>query len=527
MKRRSTVVENQLRNKFMSICTTGIVTETFIRALPFNKTEVKENLSEFTNYATNVCRALESETLLTRAIESTENSTQKAFLSDLKSDLSSIANDATRRIVNESNCCDDSNEDVVKNATLDKEEVKKLVDASAKNGVSSISKIIQDNIIDTIKKDKEAYEEEQKMRNEIKEVLKKEEIPDNESSDVSVESYLNYLLSPTDVRHPISLFSKLQDICMENLMYSPESNKEINSYILSKVTLESTFPYFNNKKSLQSELKDLSIAVEGMNEYNELNDNEKECKKKKIAKTAFICSIAIMTMLQTLKTMNLMKPSISDVRNVIDNPTKIDKIDENKFIPIEPEINKVTDTVKKQIAMGALNVLEANEAKESLLKIQSALENINISDSTNKFKLLEKLSTAIESTDEYINKSFSSTASEKPITSAFASRQKEANICALEVAVKRLARDPAVDHIQIDVDSKEKIGNAGTAYVQVYGMNAANIKVTSSSVVLEIVPEFGSTLAEVIRNIANYCDFGTKIVYLYFTDSGYRVPVKG
>lgn len=88
-------------------------------------------------------------------------------------------------------------------------------------------------------------------------------------------------------------------------------------------------------------------------------------------------------------------------------------------------------------------------------------------------------------------------------------------------------RDPAVDHIQIDVDSKEKIGNAGTAYVQVYGMNAANIKVASSSVVLEIVPEFGSTLAEVIRNIANYCDFGTKIVYLYFTDSGYRVPVKG
>ena len=73
MKCNTRLLTEQVRSNLMGKCTTAVITEAFVNALPFNKDEMLfENLN-LANYAANVISTMHPETLLDRALESTKN----------------------------------------------------------------------------------------------------------------------------------------------------------------------------------------------------------------------------------------------------------------------------------------------------------------------------------------------------------------------------------------------------------------------------------------------------------------------
>lgn len=542
MRRNRNLLVEQLNEKFVGQATKSLITEAFINALPFDRNAIAKESAKFAEFSNIVLNSMSPETMLSRAIESTSDGNYQSALKEIETQVKDITSNAADEIANETTLSDETTPEIVNAAKLDADSVRKLSNVSKDAGISAISKIIKENVIAAIKQDKDAYEEEQSIREEIKEVLKKEDNTTDDSGNIAdeqpiesngkaIEAYLDYLLAPTDVRHPISLLSKLQDMAMEGLLYLPDSSEEFDPILSAKIVMESTFDYFNSDSITPiQKLSQMAIASEGEHEYNQMNEDEKRCKMKKIAKTAFICSICILTLLQTLKTMHFIHPKAEDVRKIIDNKTQYKSIDNDQFDKIAPIISHGVDITNKSIALGSLTLAEAVEQQNKLENIQNTLSRIiateNMKDSYNN--LMSKVSNAMESLDQYIvNKDIDTSNTEMPITSELAARAKSNNIATLEYNVNQMSKHPTVFSVRIPINSSEEINESGTAIITLQGMTNNDIVIRENSINLEILPEFGNTLAEVIRNIANYCSFENKGVYIYYTDSGYTVPIKG
>ena len=237
MKRNKNLLVKQLDQKFTAIVTKSLVTEAFINALPFPGEEVEANLESFVEYSNTVLNSLSPETLIARALEAAEtdypnNPEYNDALTDLEDSVSSVVRQIATEAANDAYLSDDTTPEIVETAKLDQKATDKLAQLSKQNGIKGISKVIKKTVIDTIKKEKAEYEEEQKMRDDIRDMLKSEDNSRQESGNFAdtaetaenadapapatdaVESYLNYLLAPTDARHPISFFSKLQEQLM-------------------------------------------------------------------------------------------------------------------------------------------------------------------------------------------------------------------------------------------------------------------------------------------------------------------------
>ena len=113
------------------------------------------------------------------------------------------------------------------------------------------------------------------------------------------------------------------------------------------------------------------------------------------------------------------------------------------------------------------------------------------------------------------------------MTGHFVNRLKEENIANLEHSVKLIAKKPIVQEIRINLRSDLKCSENSKVDVEIKGVDASGCGVATYMVSIHALSDFGETVAEVVRDCANYCDFGPKIVKMYFTDTGYAVPIKG
>lgn len=529
-KRNTALLTDQVRTKLMGKCVTAVVTEAFINGLPFNKTEIVFESTNLANYASNVIDKMNPSILLDRAMESTKNNYKaNLYVQNLKTAIESVVDSATTRIVHESLSSDNSPQEIVAHAKLNSDETEKFVKASKQSGTDAVAKLVKDKMIDMIKDEKSSYEAEQKLRSEVKDVIKQESedlrnsMTDDMPEDNALESYMNLVLSPTDARSHISVFSKMQDVCMESILHSNEEYYgEIPYETMEKITLESTFPYFDlSNRSLMEELNTMIIVTESANEY--CDEEEMKHKKKKIAKTAFICSICIMTLLETLKTMHLAKPELADVKNFVDDATTVKKIVKTSLHNVEDKVSNVVSDVKKSVALGSFNTLEIEQAKESLEKVKGILEKMPVVESEipRKNRIINKINSALEAiTTNDDNSSI-------PITGSFVNRLREENITNLDHSVKLISQKPIVRDIQISLRSDLKCDENSKVDVEIKGNDASGACVATYMCQIHALPEFGTTVAEVVRECANYCDLGPKAVKMYFTDSGYSVPLKG
>ena len=524
MKRNVALLTDQVRNKLSGKCINAIVTEAFINALPFDKKEVVNEASSLSRYSAKVIEKMHPENILDRALESTINDREyHLYIQNLKTNIDEVVESATRRIVNEALLEDTPTPDIIAQAKLNDDETEKLVNASKQSGTDAVAKLVKDKMIQVIKDEKNAYELSAKLRNEVKDVIKSEaeDIKTSEEDD-ALESYFNLVLAPTDVRNHISVFSKMQDVCMEAILHSTEKYEgEIPYETLEKITLESTFPYFDlSNRSLSEELNSMIIVTESA---IECNGEDLEVKKKKIAKTAFICSICIMTLLETLKTMHLAKPTLADVKHFVDDPTSAKNLTNVNLTKINDKVTDVISDSKKYVAMGAYDSTEITQCKESLEHVKNVLSSISVSteaDVNYKNKIVDKIDTALNNMNvttpgELVNPGY------------FIARYKNENLTNLEHGVKLVAQKPLVQEVLINVKSDINCTEKRKVNIELKGMDASSKPVAFYTIEIHAIPEFGRTLVDVIKDSANYCDFGPKPVKIHFTDKGYSIPAKG
>ena len=521
MKRNTALLSDQVRNKLTAKCVSAIVTEAFINALPFDRSEIVSESQNLGKYAINVVSKMHPETILSRASEATiHDQKQHLYVQNLREAIESVVEIATKRIVNESLTSDLTSPEIVAQAKLNSDETEKLVNASKKTGTDAVAKLVKDSMIDVIKEEKNAYETSAKLKAEVKEVIKQEgeALTAELSDDEALEAYFNLVLDPTDARDHISVFSRMQDVCMEAVLHSTETYEgEIPYNTLEKITLESTFPYFDlSNRSLTEELENALIVTESMDGECDMDE-----KKKKVAKTAFICTVCIMTLLQTLKSMHLAKPEISDIKNFVEEPTSIKKLTNINLANIDDKVGSVVNDAKRVVAMGSYNTVELTQAKESLEKARTILEKMVVSESDMAAKegIVSKINKALES--------FKEPKSEiKDTTGYFTNRLREENLVGLEHAVKLMAKKPGVSEIRVLVDSAEECATNMKLPISVKGLTAGGQCVGDYTVQINALPDFGKTVAEVVRESAMFCDFGSKPVKMYFTDNGRCVDIK-
>ena len=231
-----------------------------------------------------------------------------------------------------------------------------------------------------------------------------------------------------------------------------------------------------------------------------------------------------MTLLETLKTMHLAKPEMSDVKNFVDAKTDIKDITRVKLNEIEDKVNNVINDSKKSIAMGSLNAVDLEQAKESLTKVKGILEGFNVSDNNiaKKANIIRSITTALEAIDASTAKSVTPPTD----TGYFISRLKDENIASLGHGIKLIAQKPMVREIVIKLASDLKCSENSNVDIEITGTDGSGSTVATYMITIHALPEFGETVAEVIRECANYCDLGPKVLKMYFTDAGYAVPLK-
>ena len=578
MKTNTRLVEKQIRDRLNGICLSAIITEAFINSLPLNKENVNQHKHEFANYSASVIKRLHPETLLDRAIEQAEPySKGYRYLTNLKSDIDEVVDSAMEKISLDKY----SSPDVLNEIKLDKEDVKKLVKASKSSNSTAVSKIVKDKVIKTIKNEKDAYEKAEKVKEDIKDMIldadkkdkEKEEntedeisiaspeaeeqgddkgienIPKSEAEldastqgdapekikpedakkakgaveeeniddDSALDSYLRIVLDPTDAREHVSFFSKLQDTCMESLIYSTEEYDEVPFKTMKKITLESTLPIFDNSNvSINSQLESLALISEGALCIS----NEEKCDRaSKCAQPAFISSICILSLLETLKTTHLINVTIPQVRDFVDSHTLAKSVGMENLTAIESYIDNTAKELKNGVKKEIVNEANLEDLKKGLTSLKNNLNNIKMSDRES-----EKRSSIINKIDDMI--AYDIPATESNEWEYRLNRYHEENLAALEHAIKLITNRPNVYSARIAVESYKPNKDVTSKFVTIDGYDRNNNKVCDYGFNINAHSTFGSTLGEIIMESASYTDIGNKPIYINYINEGYMLPLK-
>ncbi len=556
MKRNKMLLTSQVYNTLMGDAVSMVVTEAFLDALPFNNKAIARESDGLGRYCYNVVRKMHPETLIDRAIETTTNPLRLDFLLNLKEGLSAVVEAATNRIVNSECLSTESTPEILRKAALEEKEINDIMVASKKAGTDAVGEIAKKKLLDTIRDEREAFQRSEKLNREIKDVIKDEaqelrdslneddevevsapeEAPvdtesndstatdESERMDESLDSYFRVVLNAIDPRKPISFFSRLQDVCMENLLYSNETPKyEIPFTTLEKITLESTLPYFDlSQRSLVDEMKALQISMESAVECENMDPEDRAHKIHKIAKTSMICSICILTLLEVLKTMNLQTPDLDMVKNFVNKNTNVQNASDMDIERIEKRVDDATDGVRKCVALGALSADETAAAKESLMTVKKILESMTVPTAKEpvRSRMINKITQAIECSLQEPEREI-----RMDPTSV---RIREDNIAALEHAIKLLSRRVDVNSVNICVESDTHMGNDNESItLRATGLDRRGTPATEHFFNFTPAKFLGDNIADALRECAGYCDIkvGHKPINIYFADQGYSVPL--
>ena len=553
MKRNKMLLTKQVYDTLMGDAVTMVVTEAFLDSLPFNENAMKRERDGLVRYCSNVVSKMHPETLLDRAIESASDLLKVDYLQTLKDEISHVVEAATNRIMSSECLGTDSTPEILRKAALEDKEIDDLVVASKKAGTDAVGEICKKKLLDTIRSERESFERSEKLNREIKEVIKDEaqelrdslnedneekqelaapeETPvDAEASDEtskpeeSLDSYFRVVLNSTDPRKPVTFFSRLQDVCMENLLYGNESHRgEIPFNTLEKITLESTLPYFDlSQRSLIDEMKALQISMESAIECEMMDPEEKAHKIKRITKISMICSICILTLLEVLKTMNLQKPDMDMVKKFVHHDTNIQNASDTDIERIEKRVDDATDDVRKSVALGALSADETAVAKESLAAVKKILESMNVPPEKEpvRTRLITKVTNAIECVLQEPERIIR--------TDPTSVRIRDDNIAALEHAIRLLSRRVDVNSVNICVESNTRMGEDNRSVtLRAVGLDRRSTPASEHFFEFNTAKFLGDNIADALRECASYCDIksGHKPINIYFADQSYSVPL--
>lgn len=499
------ILEMSLIKKFKNQTLNVIVTEAFIKALPVEFSELSKNdIRELTIYTKSVMESLGGYDELLE--KNTNNDVYKNYLLDnIKDTCESIAVEAAKRIVSEENSTDNMGE-IVDKAAFTKEEYTKFANNADNIGLEKISEIIKDKVINVIKAEKEAYEKEEELNGELEDAVK-----DTDVGGEGLEGYLDIILDIKDSRKHVSLFSKMQDLAFEALLYSKENFEEIPYKTLRYITLENSFDIFKNTN------KDISTCLESINIIQDIN--EENVNTEKVMNASMLSSIVMYTLMESLNTLNIYIPSKKEIAEFMDKKySSIDYVQEN----VNMIQNKVSNFINN-IKIKTLTTTDTHTLNKNLDILTSCKEAL-ISTENPKFdSCKEELCGQIDETCDAIKTKLDDKISvlknPKELTK-FEIRDKEELIAQLNKLATLFANNPMVKDIRLIIQTEKE----PCAVMNVECKDHSGKTIDKSFVSVKHRPAFGGYIDFVKESYDNSNLSRTnKNVYVYYADTGKMV----
>lgn len=304
------ILQQRVTDKFRTLALHSIVNECFIGGLSLNPSEITDDDKRMlTKYSHSALEQLGGFQLLENALNTNSKliPNQRVFLADMADICTEAATAAGKRICKESNCSDSkaSMNDIVDTATMTDAEYSAFVKKADTMNISEVSELIKKKTLDVLKSEKEQMEADEELDNELKEAIDKTDGMDG----ATTESYLDMFLDKGSPRHPLTLFSRLNDVAMEVASITPVADIDHIAPVLYRTTFEAFLP----------ELKSTSFTMVGAQESMQQISVEEMCPVNDIdrPKVSLLVSTVVYTLMETLKTLHLYCPAKDTIKQFV------------------------------------------------------------------------------------------------------------------------------------------------------------------------------------------------------------------
>lgn len=440
------ILTKALTDKFNTLALHSIVTECFVNGLILNKDEFSnDDKRSLSRYSLNVLNSIGGFHALESALENPKLTVpQKLFLTDIYEVCTEASSEAAKRIVGDTDCknCDDSMKNIVDRAAFTKEEYKKFVERADNIGLDEVSEVIKEKTLEVIKDEQEQYKKETELDQELQDALSETK----DFSDATTESYMDLILTKSDPRHHITVFSRLQETAME-MMNAVKVKDEDIFPIINKVTFEAFLPEF------RMDTVTFDNAIESMNHV--ANEEVTPVPKEKRAKLSTLVSIIVYTVAETLKTMNLYTPSRDTVKDyVLHKPMEgesiaVENIDAlyNKALAKVRESNGLD--FSKMSSLALTNKL-AELKKVGEMVQESANQNGDSSKAVTIMNAIEQYTTSISNILE--SRNLENKKKEMATESFYEQRIRSNDIAQFNKISSMFGKDTRIDSIKLKVN---------------------------------------------------------------------------
>ena len=438
MKINNAVYQSSASYKLLNTTFAAIVNEAFMDALPFNRLDMsEENERTLAEYTLKVVESFGGFDTLTYAMNNEKDPAKKQFLSDMRDVCLETANRTISRV--SSGKKEIAREDMVA-PTLDKKEYAEYVEKADKLDLDRVAEIVKEKVLKTLDEEREARARNDEVNQALKEAIasqdeefdhsddgmedeedtdeedtskededeedseedsdsedeedeedekkdkgeKKDESSDEDGDDLdATESFLTRI-SGGALRRPDqhkSFFNSILNKAMEQIVATENvammDTDEISKDRILDLTLESTLPDTFITKTSPDRALDFVMSYTNS---QKLNKDE----RKTVVESALVDATIAYTMIETLHTMNLVKPSVMDLKAVTE-----------AYNPIQRKYNDMKTIVASSVAQVIRNSRPRfNMTKyEKIDALESGIEN------------LTKLNQSIPTDDPYFDKS--------------------------------------------------------------------------------------------------------------------------
>lgn len=484
----------------------AVVSECFIKALPLDKSNMSaEEEQKLQKYTWNVLESLGGISALESAFDPKNKSIdQNVYLAQIYQLCMETAHTSDSHVDEEI-----KNDPMMDMANLkDKTALNKAqfsVFAGKKNALDldKVADVIKTKTLEVIKDEKEKYDKEEELDQEIKDAMANKETDDKEDADSKefnpakdsvdqdalnsvssspdirvdingkpnsvpeddtaevpakkdeypeadvVESYLNIILDKNAPKHHISVFSRLQETAMEAMDCVKCADEEDFYPLINKVTFESLLK--------DDSIPTISKVMESLN--TSAIEEITEIPQENRGKMATLVSIIVYTMMETLKTMGIFCPSINTVQSFVRNPHTAatmkqaevkDMTESAKNVVQEAascDLSKKSTTYLSNLTADLRSGMEL--AQEALTKDPANEDMISIANESKKY--LEEVDGILKQRADDDKASKESSAME---AASFKSRMQMSNDVAQFNKIHDMFKNNAlVDEIQIGVNS--------------------------------------------------------------------------
>lgn len=469
------LTEAFIMNKIQDMTFHAIVSEAYINALPIPQDsitdEIRQNLSVYVKESLD---DLGGFNLLDTAIEECRDLGKKAFLKQVKNICTESAKEVTKRILNDKELEKKDLDEVSNGVAMTESEYNKFVKRATSVDSETLSDMIQKKTLDTIKSEKEAHKKDAELRNKLEEALK------NDNSEVknAAESFVKNELHMNENSNHSTLFSKLQEVVYEALLFTIESYTDIPFETMTALTKENTFNKFHSHNKSAQQCFESVCRFNMSKESVATPDGGSPVDTNKVMNDTLLTTTLIYTFFETLNTMNLWTPKLNDIMSFINETLPLNKRVEIDKVAFVNALDSIVATARQNL-FRATTPAEIETLKNDLEIVREKCA-LNKNFATESKMICEKLDQVIESMKNKIS-SLSNVSPKAVVESAFEAMARNRDTLQFSRVASLIGKKPAVDRIRFKVDYKSDFKNQ----IAVEGLDAMNRVVASSHIALE------------------------------------------